>query len=77
MFEGFLIHFSNLQWFPDLFLNDPDFREIFAPNGTLLKEGDPIERNNYAFTLLEVAKGGADAFYNGVSPSLLSLHIVC
>ncbi|KAH7879098.1 gamma-glutamyltranspeptidase [Lentinula edodes] len=58
-----------IQWFPDLFLNDPDFREIFAPNGTLLKEGDPIERNNYAFTLLEVAKGGADAFYNGTSIS--------
>ncbi|GAW09977.1 gamma-glutamyltranspeptidase [Lentinula edodes] len=58
-----------IQWFPDLFLNDPDFREIFAPNGTLLKEGDPIERNNYAFTLLEVAKGGANAFYNGTSIS--------
>ncbi|KAJ3879818.1 gamma-glutamyltranspeptidase [Lentinula edodes] len=54
-----------IQWFPDLFTKDPDFKEIFAPNGTLLKEGDIIERNNYARTLLEVAEGGAEVFYNG------------
>ncbi|KAJ4473786.1 gamma-glutamyltranspeptidase [Lentinula aciculospora] len=54
-----------IQWFPDLFLNDSDFSEIFAPNGTLLKEGDPIGRESYAHTLLEIAEGGAAAFYNG------------
>jgi gamma-glutamyltranspeptidase/glutathione hydrolase/leukotriene-C4 hydrolase len=58
-----------LQWFPQFAnLTDPnmaEFRKIFAPNGTLLKEGDPIERNNYAYTLLNVAHAGAKVFYNG------------
>ncbi|KAJ3821383.1 gamma-glutamyltranspeptidase [Lentinula raphanica] len=54
-----------LQWFPELFTKDEDFSPIFAPNGTILVEGDMIERNNYARTLLRVAEGGSEVFYNG------------
>ncbi|KAJ3968257.1 gamma-glutamyltranspeptidase [Lentinula raphanica] len=54
-----------LQWFPELFTKDEDFSPIFAPDGTILEEGDMIERNNYAETLLKVAEGGAEVFYNG------------
>ncbi|KAJ4000915.1 gamma-glutamyltranspeptidase [Lentinula boryana] len=54
-----------IKWFPELFTKDPDFSSIFAPNGTLLGEGDMIERNNYARTLLRIADEGAEVFYNG------------
>ncbi|KAJ4485206.1 gamma-glutamyltranspeptidase [Lentinula aciculospora] len=49
-----------IQWFPDLFRGNPDFSSIFAPKGVLLKEGEPIERNNYALTLMKIAEGGAN-----------------
>ncbi|KAJ3968897.1 gamma-glutamyltranspeptidase-domain-containing protein [Lentinula raphanica] len=54
-----------LQWFSETFIKDPDFNRIFAPNGTILGEGDMIERNDYARTLLRVAEEGAQVFYNG------------
>lgn len=37
--------------------------EIFAPNGTILKEGEIIRRENYSRTLAAIAEGGADVFY--------------
>lgn len=43
--------------------SDPGMREVFAPNGTLLREGDTCYRYKYADTLEKVARDGADAFY--------------
>lgn len=41
----------------------PEWRADFAPNGTLVREGDIIRRPNLANTLETIAKEGADAFY--------------
>ncbi|KAH7922184.1 gamma-glutamyltranspeptidase [Leucogyrophana mollusca] len=51
--------------FEDLMLNNPDWSAIFAPNGTILQEGDPIKRTNYATTLTTIATEGIDVFYEG------------
>lgn len=42
-------------------------RELLAPNGTLLKEGDILKRPLYAETLRMVAQHGADYFYNNLT----------
>ncbi|RKP12160.1 nucleophile aminohydrolase [Piptocephalis cylindrospora] len=49
----------------DVLLRDPGFKEVFAPNGTLLNEGDICYRPRYAETLEMVSRHGADAFYKG------------
>ena len=49
-------------------LNNPDWREIFAPRGVFLREGELIRRTNYSRTLAAVATGGAEAFYSVRSP---------
>ncbi|KAF8213404.1 gamma-glutamyltranspeptidase [Mycena galopus ATCC 62051] len=46
-------------------LSDPLWGEVYAPNGTLLKQGDTAYRTRYADTLEQVAEHGADAFYTG------------
>ncbi|KAH7906971.1 nucleophile aminohydrolase [Hygrophoropsis aurantiaca] len=51
--------------YEDLMLNNPTWSAIFAPNGTILQEGDPIQRVNYATTLTTIATQGIDAFYEG------------
>ncbi|KAJ7583221.1 gamma-glutamyltranspeptidase [Mycena floridula] len=43
----------------------PDFAPIFAPNGTLLKEGDRISNLNLSRTLATIAEEGPSAFYSG------------
>lgn len=48
-----------------LIQTDQAFRELFAPNGTLLKSGDLIKRERYAETLELIAEKGANVFYNG------------
>ncbi|KAK7046979.1 gamma-glutamyltranspeptidase [Favolaschia claudopus] len=52
---------SGKSWIPD----DPLWAEVYAPNGTLLREGDTAYRKRYAETLELIAEHGADAFYNG------------
>lgn len=54
-----------IPWFADLMLGNPDWRDIFAPNGVFLKEGEIIRRTNYSRTLATIATEGADAFYKG------------
>lgn len=54
-----------IPWFADLMLGNPDWRDIFAPNGVFLKEGEMIRRANYSRTLATIATEGADAFYKG------------
>ncbi|KAF7551243.1 hypothetical protein G7Z17_g5165 [Cylindrodendrum hubeiense] len=46
-------------------LTDPTWAIDFAPKGKLLTLGDKITRKRYAKTLEAIAKGGADAFYEG------------
>lgn len=46
-------------------LADEGFREVFAPNGTLLKAGDVCVRKSLAKSLKAVALHGPDAFYKG------------
>ncbi|KAF5346009.1 hypothetical protein D9758_013874 [Tetrapyrgos nigripes] len=54
----------NATMFPFL-LSDPLWAEVYAPNGTLLKQGDTCYRKRYANTLEQLAEKGADAFYAG------------
>ncbi|PHH75176.1 hypothetical protein CDD80_2588 [Ophiocordyceps camponoti-rufipedis] len=46
-------------------LKDPSFALDFAPNGTLLREGDIMTRKRYADTLERIAREGSAAFYRG------------
>ncbi|KAF8706098.1 Gamma-glutamyltranspeptidase, partial [Rhizoctonia solani] len=53
--------------------NDKDWSPVFAPGGTLLKQGDWIKRENFSYTLSSIASEGADAFYKGpIASSLIS-----
>ncbi|TXT13775.1 hypothetical protein VHUM_01142 [Vanrija humicola] len=45
--------------------SDPIWAEQFAPNGTLLKEGEFVYRKRLAKALATIAKKGPDAFYHG------------
>ncbi|KAI9463549.1 gamma-glutamyltranspeptidase [Lactarius psammicola] len=56
-----------IHWpvFRPLFLHNPDWSHMFAPNGVLLKEGDTIQRVNLSKTLSLIAERGPDAFYHG------------
>ncbi|WOO81105.1 Glutathione hydrolase proenzyme [Vanrija pseudolonga] len=45
--------------------SDPIWAEQFAPNGTLLKQGDYVYRHRLADALTIIAKKGPDAFYHG------------
>lgn len=49
----------------DFLINDPTWAIDFAPNGTLLQEGDIMTRKRYADTLETISNEGADAFYKG------------
>jgi gamma-glutamyltranspeptidase / glutathione hydrolase / leukotriene-C4 hydrolase len=62
-----LTSFLSSQWpiFDCLFLRNPDWTRIFAPNGVLLKEGDVIQNVNLSRTLGRIADRGPDAFYQG------------
>ncbi|KAI0311986.1 gamma-glutamyltranspeptidase [Amylostereum chailletii] len=51
--------------FRPLMLGNKDWSDIFAPEGTILKEGDTIKRTNLSRTLAAIAEGGSEAFYRG------------
>lgn len=44
-------------------LSNPNFAAVYAPNGTLLGEGDTCYRKNLADTLEQIANEGIDAYY--------------
>jgi gamma-glutamyltranspeptidase/glutathione hydrolase len=46
-------------------LADPGLRGVFAPEGRVLREGEPLRQPALAATLRAVAEGGEDAFYRG------------
>ena len=48
-----------------MFLHNPDWSPIFAPDGVILSEGDIIRNVNLSRTLGLIAEQGADAFYQG------------
>lgn len=48
-----------------LILADEGMKEVFAPNGILLRAGDTCIRKALANTLKSIARNGPDAFYNG------------
>lgn len=50
---------------PGFLVNDPNWAQDFAPNGTLVGLGDTMTRQRYANTLEAIANDGPDAFYNG------------
>ncbi|KAI0743604.1 gamma-glutamyltranspeptidase [Daedaleopsis nitida] len=54
-----------IEMFSALMLSEPDWRDVFAPGGRLLKEGDLIRRTNLSRTLETIAEEGPDAFYKG------------
>ncbi|KAF9244887.1 gamma-glutamyltranspeptidase [Melanogaster broomeanus] len=54
-----------IQMFPDLMLNNEDWRAVFAPDGKLLLQGETIRRTNYSRTLARIAAEGPNAFYKG------------
>ncbi|KAG8888122.1 hypothetical protein FRB99_004156, partial [Tulasnella sp. 403] len=57
-----------LTWLGGFMLTVPEWSAVFAPNGTLLKEGDIVRRPTYAQTLRTIAEQGVDAFYSSSSP---------
>ncbi|THU77434.1 gamma-glutamyltranspeptidase, partial [Dendrothele bispora CBS 962.96] len=67
--DGFVVNVDlagqlDAELYPFL-LSDPLWAEVYAPNGTLLEEGDICYRKRYAETLQKLADNGADAFYTG------------
>lgn len=51
---------------------DPGLREVFAPGGTPLTEGDPLVQPRLAETLDAIADGGPQAFYGGAVGAALA-----
>ncbi|KAF8824863.1 gamma-glutamyltranspeptidase [Lentinula edodes] len=49
----------------DFITQDAIWAETYAPNGTVLVEGDICYRKRYAKTLEKIAQHGADVFYTG------------
>lgn len=60
---AFLFTTTCLKMFQQPFHNLPDWKEVFAPKGCLLREGDIIRRTALARTLDRIAEEGPDAFY--------------
>ncbi|PHH87094.1 hypothetical protein CDD83_9317 [Cordyceps sp. RAO-2017] len=46
-------------------VEDPNFAQDFAPNGTLVGVGDIVTRERYARVLERISDEGSDAFYKG------------
>ncbi|KAG8850362.1 hypothetical protein FRB96_000426 [Tulasnella sp. 330] len=57
-----------LHWMGVFMPDIPDWAAVFAPNGTLLEEGDMVHRTAYAETLTAIANEGISAFYSRHSP---------
>ena len=52
-----------MQKFQEPIEGDSALASIFAPNGTILNEGDLVKREAYAKYLELISTEGADAFY--------------
>lgn len=58
--EGFLTN-------RDFILKDKLWSEVYAPQGTVLKEGDTVYHHKLAATLKRIAHEGPDIFYKDSS----------
>eukprot|EP00795_Rhopilema_esculentum_P004505 gene4505-20752_t len=66
--KGFKIHAAlghALEKKKDYIMSHPGLKELYAPQGTVLKEGEILKRPKLAVTYKKLAKEGADAFYTG------------
>lgn len=64
---------KRLPWFEEYILSMPEWSALYAPNGTLLKEGEVLRQTNLSRTLYTIASEGADAFYSGpIAESLVA-----
>ncbi|KAF9186920.1 hypothetical protein BGZ51_001231 [Haplosporangium sp. Z 767] len=66
---------KRLQLYRELMETKPDWSAVFAPNGTVLREGQWIKREALANTLEKIGKEGADAFYTGSIAQSMVDHI--
>ncbi|KAH7906765.1 gamma-glutamyltranspeptidase [Hygrophoropsis aurantiaca] len=59
--------------FRQLILGNPDWREIFAPQGRILHFGETVRRATFANTLAAIAAGQDNLFYEGwIADSLIN-----
>ncbi|MEO0339970.1 MAG: gamma-glutamyltransferase, partial [Bacteroidota bacterium] len=66
--EGYVIDASfatTLMKEQDQYLKYPSSMDLFFPNGKPLQPGDLFKNPDLAWTLKEIARGGAKAFYSG------------
>ncbi|CAL0332232.1 unnamed protein product [Lupinus luteus] len=66
--HGFLVSptlGNNLAKYSNKIMNDPGLRNVYAPNGNMLKEGDLCRNVELSHSLEAVAEQGPQAFYNG------------
>ncbi|WVN87457.1 gamma-glutamyltransferase [Cryptococcus depauperatus CBS 7841] len=56
---------KRLRLYGQFMLSSPTWSSVYAPRGSLLVEGDFIQRINYGKTLEIIADKGASAFYEG------------
>ncbi|KAF9947717.1 hypothetical protein BGZ72_010347 [Mortierella alpina] len=66
---------KRLQIYKVLMESEPDWSAVFAPNGTVLREGQWIKREALASTLETIGLQGADAFYTGPIAQNMVNHI--
>ncbi|KAG9319364.1 hypothetical protein KVV02_005616 [Mortierella alpina] len=66
---------KRLQIYKVLMESEPDWSAVFAPNGTVLREGQWIKREALANTLETIGQEGADAFYTGPIAQNMVNHI--
>ncbi|KAF9111458.1 hypothetical protein BGX27_004910 [Mortierella sp. AM989] len=66
---------KRLQVYKAMMETEPDWSSTFAPNGTILREGQWIKRENLANTLETIGKEGANAFYTGAIAQSMVDHI--
>lgn len=67
---------KRLQVFRTMMEAEPDWSTGFAPNGTVLGEGQWIKREALANTLEVIGREGADAFYMGPIAHSMVDHIL-
>ncbi|KAF9557397.1 hypothetical protein EC968_007680 [Mortierella alpina] len=66
---------KRLQIYKVLMESEPDWSAVFAPNGTVLREGQWIKREALANTLETIGLEGAEAFYTGPIAQNMVNHI--
>ncbi|KAF8984353.1 hypothetical protein BGZ46_008220 [Entomortierella lignicola] len=66
---------KRLQIYKTMMETEPDWASTFAPNGTVLREGQKIQRKSLADTLETIGKEGVDAFYTGPIAQSMVDHI--